>query len=215
MNLNCSLELILEFYLIFATVKPVETATVASSSSTSSEAIRQTSEVSVGTAIKNEPQPNESDEEVMVVENFAPQKNGMSLSSSAPSSALPKSAVQPTVLVTTVTASSPSLSPLPNRVTRTSSRRFTPPSSSTPSTDNKTIKVNQNKKKSMVNTPPKRVIGKKVAHKADGLQYKCKQCEYSTAWMCQFARHLLIHNDSTIDLNQLQCEQCTTHAEKR
>lgn len=110
----------------------------------------------------------------------------------------------------------------PVRVTRQSSRERTLKTSSTPSnpipsnvvtiaTSNGSIAVNQNQNTPNSSKTPKSSVKKprrKSTAQEPAQSYRCKQCAYATAWKCNFVRHLLIHNDESIDLEHLQCEKC-------
>lgn len=116
----------------------------------------------------------------------------------------------------------------PVRVTRQSSRERTLRTSSTPTTpttplsakmvtitaSKDSVALNQNRStpnsakrpKSSVKRQRRKSIAQEPPTPARSFQ--CKHCAYTTTWKCNFVRHLLIHNDSSIDLEHFQCEEC-------
>lgn len=80
----------------------------------------------------------------------------------------------------------------PTRVTRSREKTNSTPLTKTTSAEPSSIKK------------PRR----KSMSRESQQSFRCKHCGYSTAWKCNFARHLLIHNDGSVDLEHLQCEHC-------
>lgn len=95
----------------------------------------------------------------------------------------------------------------PTRVTRQSIRGITEKTNTTPltkPTSDETV---------VATVKPSPKLGQKQRHKSIAARepyqsFQCKYCDYSTAWKCNFTRHMLIHNDRSMDLDHLQCEHC-------
>lgn len=100
----------------------------------------------------------------------------------------------------------------PAKVTRKSSRDLSnsTPSNPAPGKVNGSVAVNQstpNSAETSKSASKKQQRRKSIAQESSH-SFQCRQCGYTTAWKCNFSRHLLIHNDANIDLERFQCEKC-------
>lgn len=113
------------------------------------------------------------------------------------------------------------------RLTRSASRGLAIKSNSTPSkptsvklvpttTSDNTTAANEAIQARTSEQIVKKLRRKSIATRtAERESFKCKHCDYTTAWKCSFVRHLLIHNDPTVDLTHLQCGKCAHLKPKR
>lgn len=206
--------------MIFA-VRTVDGAEVVGSESCSSASNRQTPAPSVSSVIKSEPSNDIDVEETTEAASPSPQPPPLQLPS-PPSLPQITSPVTPNINQQTATKKASSSKEkaknvTPARVTRKASRDVALKTTSTPSTPSPAAAVaaasaakalnqstpNQAKPKSAAKRQ-----GRKSSAREPTNSFQCKHCEYTTAWKCNFSRHLLIHKDSDIDLEKFQCETC-------
>lgn len=190
-----------------------------SESSSSSAANREIPATNDGRVVKREPSYELDDEETSdaAMPPVLPSQSPQTTLPSTPMNVRQRGRKSSTTGNASSSNGQASDHPTPLRVTRKSSRESTlktinstptnpmPAKMVTMTVSSGSVAVNQNR-----STPHSAVKQRRQSTSQEPAvqSFQCKQCSYTTAWKCSYVRHLLIHNDSSIDLERLQCEKC-------